>query len=68
LGVGFDLIFAGTLGEVPRSKDVEFVERGEDNEEDVPQHEDNPVPLVQLPSIVMSGKKEKSNGGEEGEG
>ena len=42
---------AVALGRVEIPEDVEFVEGGEDDEDEVPRDEDDAVPLVHLPPV-----------------
>ena len=47
--VGLEIAVA--LGRVEIPEDVEFVEGGEDDEDEVPRDEDDAVPLVHLPPV-----------------
>lgn len=47
---------------VHKPEDVELVERREPDEQEVPDHEDHTVPLVQLPAIGVGGEYEKEDG------
>lgn len=59
------LVDAGTLGRVHVAEHVELVEAGEDDEEQVPGHQDPAVPLVQLPAIQVRRDDEEGHRGQQ---
>lgn len=61
------LIVTGTLGGIHEAEHVEFVEGGEAYEQEVPDHEDDAVPAVQLPTIGVSGEHQEHHRGEQRE-
>lgn len=49
------LISGDAVRRVVHAEDVELVERGEGDEEDVPEHQHGAVLAVQLPAVAVSG-------------
>lgn len=62
-----DSVVTGTLRRVHEAEDVELVEGREPDEEQVPDHEDDAVALVQLPAVGVGGEHEEHDGGEQRE-
>ena len=56
------------LWRVELSEDVEFVEGGEDHEDEVPGEKDDPELLVQLPPVEVRGHNQKHHRREQAEG
>ena len=58
---------AVALGRVEIPEDVEFVEGGEDDEDEVPRDEDDAVLLVHLPAVDVGGHNQEDDRREEAE-
>ena len=65
--VSRNLEVAVALGRVEVPEDVELVEWGEDDEDEVPRDEDDAVPLVHLPSVDVRGHDQEDHRREEAE-
>lgn len=59
------LVVAGALGWVHEPEHIELVEGGERDEQQVPDHQDDAVPLVELPAVGVSGEHEEHHGGQQ---